>query len=43
MTVATLNDLYQRTINDVFYAEKETLKASESLEKKATQKISNWQ
>jgi ferritin-like metal-binding protein YciE len=38
MTVATLNDLYQRTINDVFYAEKETLKASESLEKKATQK-----
>ncbi|MEN9754005.1 MAG: hypothetical protein RLZ07_387 [Pseudomonadota bacterium] len=38
MKVTTLNDLYQRTINDVFYAEKETLKANESLENKATQK-----
>lgn len=38
MKLNTLNDLYQRTINDVFYAEKEVLRASENFEKKATQK-----
>ncbi|MFM8608342.1 MAG: ferritin-like domain-containing protein [Hyphomicrobiales bacterium] len=38
MKLTTLNDLYLRTIHDVFYAEKEVLRASEDLEKKATQK-----
>ena len=38
MKLTTLNDLYQRTMNDVFYAEKEVLKAHEGFEKRATLK-----
>lgn len=38
MKLTTLNDLYQRTINDVYYAENEILQASDGFEKKVTQK-----
>ena len=37
MAVTTLNDLYQHTISDVFHAEKEILKTSDSFEKKASE------
>ncbi len=36
MPVKTLNDLFRRTLQDVFYAEQQTLQATEKLVKKAT-------
>ena len=36
MPVKTLNDLFRRTLQDVFYAEQQTLKANEKFVKKAT-------
>ena len=36
MPVKTLNDLFRRTLQDVFYAEQQTLRATENLVEKAT-------